>query len=155
MLKPVKDQEKKVAKTDSLTTAHIRRNTVSVKPETVKMKNSPDPQKKSLPGSNKLISCQASRKSNGMLISIKSESPFRDKDISLSTGADNYLYITFYKTDFASGFSNNSIIDNSFGEVQYFNFPESVQLFFTLKKKIISKSLIIENNRVLISIFDQ
>lgn len=96
-----------------------------------------------------------SKKTNGILLTIKSSSKLKKEQISLFTSNEKNANITIYQTKFdekiKEQINSNSETKN---KIQLFNLEQSVQISISMTSKIRSHSIIVKNNKTTIAIFN-
>ena len=95
-----------------------------------------------------------SKKTNGILLTIKSSSKLKKENISLFTSNEKNANITIYQTKFdekiKEQINSNSETKN---KIQLFNLEQSVQISISMTSKIRSHSVFVKNNKTTIAIF--
>ena len=96
-----------------------------------------------------------SKKTNGILLTIKSNSKLKKEHISLFTSNEKNANITIYQTKFDEKIRERiNFSSKTKNKIQLFNLEQSVQISISMTSKIRSHSIIVKNNKTTIAIFN-
>ncbi len=132
-------------------------HTEEVRPLTKKEKIISKDEKKTAPAdkiSFIISDLDVTEKSNGVMISFKYRGDDPKSNISTFFSGDNFFNISFYKGKFSETLKNYVYNRAVVSSVKFFEFKESVQITVRLKKDFSSSSVLTEDGRIIISVYN-
>lgn len=102
----------------------------------------------------KITEIKVSRKSNGIMLIIKTDAKLKKKHISFFSSDGKTASVTLYQTVFSDDIREHTLSSLKAENIRLFKLEESTQISIELTSPATSHSIIVKNGKTIISIFN-